>query len=286
MASIEESLKWTTEINYGPTHSGDGWITVEPSQGTGTQDVTITVTPATNHNETDTEATVIFKCDEDCSPPLTATVEVTRCVPDCEYEAQGTTEYTFQTKRVGKCETSAEFDVPYVITYQPTVQGCTARQESGEEHIHETFEVNNTSSERTVKEVSGKYKIIQEAGPCECLNPSVSVKWDDVTLTVEKCDTEKTVKINGVSTTSYTNCESDTAVTSVTMTYTFSKNNTTDQVPHVFYYPEGKPTGYATITINQEAGPCEQTEICIGPKSQVGCKGGTVEFDISEGPCD
>lgn len=262
MATTIENLSWTA------TKDKD-WIRVNPTAGTGSQDVTIEVTASTVVGDTDTAGTVTFICGE-CNPPMREVVNVYRCFPtECEYESTGVTTYTFQNKEVGKCDTSIEFDVPYETVYKST-NGCNDKKVTGSEHVSLTFTKNDTSSPRTVGEVEGKYKVTQEKGPCtSCgcsditVSPStMSWDWDKTT------ESSATISIGS-------ECSSLISVTGVSATGDFKAtlDGSTIKVKPNGQNPgtSGGKTGSVTVsfTYNGTSNSCDN-KITLSQSSQ-GC---------------
>ena len=247
MADNIEKLEWTSSVSYGPNHSGEDWISVVPPNGSGSQTVQIRVTPSNIFNDPDTAGTVTFFCTS-CDPQITKTINVTRCTPDCEYEPQGTKQYTYKEWTVDKCDTSITFSVPYTETRQPTVQGCDPKIINGSEEVTLNFLQNETTESRVVGEVAGKYKVTQLAGPCTVIPcgcdkltvapSSYHWDWNDTT--------QQTIYI------SKDECITNVSISPETSTYfNISKGNNTITVsPKGQYTEEGASDRTQTITVS------------------------------------
>ena len=153
------------------------------------------------------------------------------------------------------CETSKTVKVPYeIITAYTNCPSVTSETRYAD--YVATFPANNTSDPTShTFSVSGiTVTINQAAGPCSCLNPTTSITMHNVTSSATKCETSKIVQVPYEIVTAYTNCPSVTSSTYyASYTASFNKNNTSSPVSHTF------TTSGITVTINQEAGPCECT---------------------------
>lgn len=96
---------------------------------------------------------------------------------------------------------------------------------------------------------------------CACKPSSSSITYSNETVTVDECITAYTFDVAYTGTITYTEgCGTVPVNGTVPYKCVFYKNNTDKAKTHTFYYPENKPVGYATLTVNQAKGPCSCVE--------------------------
>lgn len=202
------------------------------------------------------QTTITTEGEYSCHDGGTITFIIDKCDdgPTCEENVEY--QYGVGSLTLGACDTEGNARIPYTST--TTYIDCTTKTSTGNKTVHVTgFTKNEGDPIRnrsyTFTSDGVQYTILYNQGG-HCTPPptpvSTSITWNNATVAAGKCDISKTVTITGTKVTVYSDGSETRTSTSTTQTYSIEKNETSSPKVYTFTY------NGATITINQEAGPC------------------------------
>ena len=202
------------------------------------------------------QTTIATEGEYSCHDGGTITFIIDKCDdgPTCEENVEY--QYGVGSLTLGACDTEGNARIPYTST--TTYIDCTTKTSTGNKTVHVTgFTKNEGDPIRnrsyTFTSDGVQYTILYNQGG-HCTPPptpvSTSITWNNATVAAGKCDISKTVTITGTKVTVYSDGSETRTSTSTTQTYSIEKNETSSPKVYTFTY------NGATITINQEAGPC------------------------------
>ena len=282
------NLSWTASTETS-------WISISPTTGTGSQNVTITTGKAA-YGETDLTGSVTFSG----SDGSVRTVQVTRCKEtECEVESVVYDFYPQLYTTAEACQTQVNAEIGYrkITTY--STPGCPYDEESGTSAITTTIEKNETneykSYQRRIGNTNSVWIINQKPGPCDCdcggIVPSDKIffgwEWDEygdeakkqVALNIADCFTITNVTLSPMP--SHFSLSKGNTLT----IWPSGKNETDKNIPGsviISYKSGGKDcseTIHLTQYYNNEQHQCPT--YTINPTSgniNGDCSGGTVTF--------
>lgn len=155
------NLSWTASTETS-------WIHINPTTGTGSQNVTIRTDKA-GYGETNLTGEVTFNG----SDGSVRTVQVTRCKEtECEV---GSVEYTFPTdgsSEAEACQATVNVNIPFTAVTHYSTPGCEDDTVTGFSAVTYTIGKNETDGPidhvKRIGNTSNLWIIHQKPGPCDC----------------------------------------------------------------------------------------------------------------------